>query len=89
MGCSMKGLLRSIASVAAVITLLMGSAFSQSLILPTNKGTPRSAEDVEREKALEREYKRATEKIPEKKATDPWGNIRSSPPTAPKAKQPR
>jgi hypothetical protein len=89
MVCSMKIFLGSVTRIGAMITLLTGTAFSQSIILPTNKKEPRSAEELEQEKANERAYKRAIEKIPapEKKATDPWGNIRSSPPTASKAKQ--
>ena len=82
----MKNLLRSIAAAGAIVVLLSGTAFAQALILPTNKKESRSPEELEREKALEREYKRATEKIPEKKATDPRGSIRQSPPAAPKAK---
>jgi hypothetical protein len=89
MAYSTKSLFRSAAAVGAIIALLTGTAFSQSIILPTNSKEPRSADELEREKAMERAYKRATDKIPEKKATDPWGNIRSSPPTASKAKQPR
>jgi hypothetical protein len=44
---------------------------------------PRTKEQQEYDKALDRAYQDATKKIPwAKKKSDPWGDIRSSPASA-------
>ena len=49
---------------------------------------PRTKEQQEYDKALDRAYQDANKKIPEQRKSDPWGNIRPAPPgAAPKNKQ--
>jgi hypothetical protein len=70
------------AGAAAALTLLPATAVAQlpmGVHLGGDKAPP-SAEELERRKALDKAYKAANEKIPDKKpANDPWGNIRSAP----------
>jgi hypothetical protein len=82
-------MLRKIIPVAAITVLLMGPAYSQSLsLIPRAGDTHRSPEEIERDKAIERDYNEATKKIPDKKApSDPWGAVRSSPSTSSASKQ--
>jgi C-terminal processing protease CtpA/Prc len=47
---------------------------------------PLTQDEVDRQRALDNAYKNATNKIPEQKSTDPWGNVRTSAP-APAAKK--
>ena len=44
------------------------------------------AQERERQKKLDADYKAATNKIPDQKANDPWGDVRSTQ-TAPAAKK--
>jgi hypothetical protein len=71
-----------LAAGAAALALVPATALAQlpmGVHLGGDKAPP-SAEEVERRRALDKAYKSATEKIPEKKpANDPWGNIRSAP----------
>ena len=41
-------------------------------------GPPPTQEEIDRQKALDKAYNAATQKIPDKKpaASDPWGNVR-------------
>jgi hypothetical protein len=48
---------------------------------------PRTKEQREYDKALDRAYQSATKKIPEQNKPDPWGNIRPAPSAAAKNKQ--
>ena len=49
---------------------------------------PRTKEQQEYDKALDRAYQDANKKIPEQRKSDPWGKIRPAPPgAAPKNKQ--
>jgi hypothetical protein len=70
------------AAGAAVFALVPAAALAQ-LPMGVHLGgdkTPPSAEEVARRRALDKAYKSATDKIPEKKpASDPWGNVRSAP----------
>jgi len=74
---------------AASLALMPATALAQlpmGMHLGGDKAPP-SAEELERRKALDKAYKSATEKIPEKKpANDPWGNIRSAPGASANAK---
>jgi hypothetical protein len=47
---------------------------------------PPTQEEVDKQRALDNAYKAATNKIPEQKSTDPWGNVRTTAP-APAAKK--
>jgi len=75
-------MLSRIFCVAAIITLLMGAASAQMPIpgislSPDHKMTP---EEKEKQESIEKAYKNAIGKIPDKKApADPWGGVRSNP----------
>jgi hypothetical protein len=47
---------------------------------------PATQDEIDKQRALDNAYKAATNKIPEQKTTDPWGNVRTSAP-APAAKK--
>lgn len=71
------------AGAAAVLALAPVGAAAQlpmSMSLAHDKPAP-TPEQVEKQKALEKAYKAAKEKIPEQNAAaaDPWGNIRPAP----------
>jgi hypothetical protein len=74
-------MLKTIIQASAVIALLTGTAAAQfmpSLPLGGQDKPPPTAEEIEKQKAIDRAYKSATGKIPDKKAVvDPWGGIRS------------
>jgi len=67
--------------------LLVGSALAQAPSLMFPMGEEKQQTDEERAKNAERErnYKSAIGKIPDQKAADPWGNVRSSEPAPNKA----
>jgi hypothetical protein len=77
---SRRGFVR--AAGAAVLAFLPATALAQlpmGMHLGGDKAPP-SADELERRRALDKAYKSATDKIPEKKpASDPWGNIRTAP----------
>ena len=84
-------MLRKILYAAATVALLTGGASAQlpmpgiSLGPSTRQMTP---EEKERQKAIENEYNRAMEKIPnQKKPVDPWGGVRQNPSSTAKSKQ--
>jgi hypothetical protein len=63
--------------------MLMGSALAQGLPpMSFPMGGDKQLTDEEKAKNAEREraYKAAIGKIPDQKAADPWGNVRSSEP---------
>ena len=69
---------------AAVIALLVGPAHAQSQAIPRYGEAPKtkSAQELAAEKEAERAYQRSLSNIPEQKASDPWGTVRSE--SAPK-----
>lgn len=86
-----------LAQAAAISALLLGSAFAQQTIQPTNTISPEAfpsapvmKEDPRAKQARENAYRAALKKIPDKKNTqpvDPWGNMRSAAPDSSKTKQ--
>jgi hypothetical protein len=74
---------------AAVIALLAGPAYGQER-LPKYGETDKakSATEIQAEREAERAYKRSLGNIPEQKASDPWGNVRSDGAPKPVAKEP-
>jgi hypothetical protein len=72
-------------AAAAVIALLAGPAYAQSQSVPKygEVDKTKSPQEIEAEREAERAYKRSLGNIPDKAATDPWGNVRSD--SAPKA----
>jgi hypothetical protein len=59
-------------------TLLSGPALAQSLTLPMGGDRALTTEEQEKKTQRERDYKSAIGKIPDQKATDPWGDVRST-----------
>ncbi len=79
-------MLRKLILAGASIALLTGTAAAQfpmpSMKLGGDKPPP-TAEEVAKQRALDRAYKAAQQKIPEKRiANDPWGGIRPDPAVA-------
>ena len=72
---------------AAMIVLLVGSAYAQSQVKGQTPGPPpappKSQQEIEADRAAERAYKNSLGNIPDQPAADPWGNARSV--EAPKA----
>jgi hypothetical protein len=73
----------ALAAAAAALTLSSATALAQVPMPGVHLGgdkAPPSAQELERRRAIDKAYKAATEKIPEKKtAADPWGGIRPAP----------
>ncbi len=76
---------RKIIQACVIVTFLTGPAFAQnsSLSVPVNPPKPPpTQEEIEKQKAADRAYNAAIQKIPDKKSSvDPWGNIRPSSPS--------
>jgi uncharacterized protein YecT (DUF1311 family) len=77
---------------ASFILLLMTAVVSAQIKTPElhfkNDKSPRTKEQNEYDKALDRSYQSTLKEIPDaKKKSDPWGDIRSAPPAALKNKQ--
>ena len=85
-----RGIALAAATAAAVLALLPVGAAAQlpmSMSLAHDKPAP-TPEQVEKQKALEKAYKAAKEKIPQKNAAaDPWGAIRPAPGATASAKK--
>jgi hypothetical protein len=72
------------------MTLLSGSAFAQIPAPDSSSGNPfapkmslgdkekrqLTPEEQEKQKQLDADYKKTTNKIPDQKAPDPWGGVR-------------
>ncbi len=43
---------------------------------------PLTQDEVDKQRALDNAYKAATNKIPDQKSNDPWGNVRTSAPAS-------
>jgi len=83
-------MLRKLIQAAAIIALLSGTAAAQFMPgIPLNADKPPpTPEEIEKQKAIDRAYRSAAGKIPDKKpVVDPWANIRTAPATATKNKQ--
>ncbi len=84
-------MLRKLIQACVIVTLLTEPAFAQNspLSVPVNpQKPPPTKEEIEQQKAADRAYNAAMQKIPDKKSSvDPWGNIRPSSPSASKNKQ--
>jgi hypothetical protein len=74
---------------AALIALLTGPAYAQSQSVPKYGEAPKdkSLQEKAAEREAEKAYQRSLGNIPDKGASDPWGNVRSesAPKTAEKA----
>jgi hypothetical protein len=76
--------------IALMVALLAGPAHAQSLGTSIIPETPSKTPDqIERDQALERDYKESLKKIPDGKASsDPWGSVRGAEPSRASAKAP-
>jgi hypothetical protein len=84
-------MLRKLLPAGVIVALLTAPVFAQlappssdsTIGVPLNPQIPPTQEQIEKRKAADRDYNAAIQKIPDKKpSTDPWGNIRSSSPSA-------
>jgi|SRR5580700_1739500 hypothetical protein len=75
-----RTMLRKLIPAVAVLALVAGPAAAQVALSPfkhqERKLTP---DEIAKQKADDAAYKAAMDKIPEKKANDPWGGIREAP----------
>jgi hypothetical protein len=81
----LRKLIGAVAILAiATLALVAGPAAAQMAISPFKGNEKRlTPDEIAKQKATERAYRAAMDKIPEKKTTvDPWGNIRSAPSTS-------
>ena len=81
---------RKLVHAGAVVLLITGAAGAQEVSVPfKQKAPPPSKEQIERQKAADKDYEATIRKIPDKKAsTDPWNSIRpGSPATTKKTDQ--
>ena len=65
---------------AVIIALLAGPAYGQDTHIPRygEEDKPKSATELQADKAAERAYKNSLGNIPDAAPTDPWGNARST-----------
>jgi hypothetical protein len=71
---------------AAVIALLAGPAYGQSIPKYGETEKAKSPQQIEADREAERAYKRSLGNIPDQGPTDPWGNVRSDSAPNPVAK---
>ena len=77
--------MKKVVQAAAILVLLVEPALAQ--FATGDNGHIVTQEEVDKQKALENDYKAATKKIPDKKKSDdPWGGVRTVPQTASKDK---
>jgi hypothetical protein len=78
-----KNALRAFGCAIAFSVALTGVAFAQ-LPMPSinlEQEKHRTPEQIEHDKAIDQAYKSATQKIPDRNATnDPWATVRPAPP---------
>jgi hypothetical protein len=68
---------------ATLIMLLMTEAVAAQIkpgVTLKNDKPSRSKEQQEYDKAVDREYQSGIKKVPDQKKSDPWGDIRTTPP---------
>ncbi len=89
----LRMVIRAGAKLAFVTAFVTAPALAQappqstSLGVPLKSEKPLTQEDIDKQKAADRAYEAAINKIPDKKpASDPWGDIRQPSPTASKNK---
>ena len=72
--------------LAAVVALLVGPAYAQSVPKYGDPDKVKSPQQIESEREAERAYRKSLGNIPDQRATDPWGNVRSDSAPKPTAK---
>jgi hypothetical protein len=90
-------MLRKILLAGGLAALFAGPSFAQpaspspsqsNIGIPLNPQRVLTPEEIERQKASDRAYNEAIQKIPDKKpSADPWGNVRPGSATTTKNKQ--
>jgi len=77
-------MLRTLIGAGLILGLLTGVAAAQlpmpSLSLGGDHKRKLSPEEQAKQDAVDKAYNSAMQKIPDKKSTDPWGNIRQASP---------
>jgi hypothetical protein len=81
-------MLRRLIQAGAILAVFSGPALAQSALgVPLKPEQPLTQEEIDKQKAADRAYEAAVNKIPDKKSSaDPWGTIRQPSPTASKNK---
>jgi hypothetical protein len=89
-----QGMWRKLLLLSVALSLLSGNAFAQiggpssssgsnpfmpGMSLGGKEQKQLTPEEQEKQKQLDTDYKAATKKIPDQKATDPWGSVRPTP----------
>ena len=89
-----QGVWSRLALLSVTLSLLSGSAFAQipapssssgsnplmpGLSLGEKEKKQLTPEEQEKQKQLDADYKKATNKIPDQKTADPWGGVRPTP----------
>jgi hypothetical protein len=82
-------MLRRLVAAGAMVMALTATAAAQlpmpGISLGHDDKPKLSPEELEKQKARDAAYNAAVKKIPEKKPTDPWGNIRDAGSTPPRS----
>jgi hypothetical protein len=79
-------MLRKVIGAVAILSLIAGPAAAQMMpsFSPFKKEEKKlTPEEIEKQKAADAAYNAAMQKIPEKRANDPWGGIRETPQASP------
>ena len=89
-----KGLSSKLLSLSVTLSMLSGTAFAQipapssssgsnpfmpGLSLGEKEKKQLTPEEQEKQEQLDADYKKATNKIPDQKTSDPWGGVRPTP----------
>jgi hypothetical protein len=71
---------------AALIALLAGPAYAQTVPKYGEAPKDKTPQEIAAERDAEKAYQRSLGNIPDKGASDPWGNVRSESAPKPAAK---
>jgi hypothetical protein len=82
--------LRKTIYATLIVILTMGSAFAQADLKDIQGGenSVRDQQEKKNDRAIDRDYQSTMQRIPDKgkKESDPWGDVRPTPPAATKNK---
>jgi len=78
-----------LAIVAFALLAHPASAQSPGMAIPLNSDEAKSPEEIEKQKRIDDDYKATIKKIPDAKANDPWGNMRSADTVTPAKPKPK
>ena len=67
-----------LAVAAVVLVVHPAPAQTPGMAIPLNQDESKSPEQIEKQKQIDADYKATLRKIPDAKANDPWGNMRSA-----------